>query len=370
MKIVFHNISGNTMYEIDTLIDHALPKLYAQYPKLEQIVAAIISAGGTPVLVGGAVRDIFLGNIPKDCDIEVYQLSLEELAEILAQFGRVDYVGKVFGVLKVAGVNGDFALPRKDTEGRKPHVHVDPSMEYHDAFIRRDLTINAMGINLKTHALIDPFNGYEDLQKGVLRAPDTDFFVKDPLRFFRIMQFIGRFEYTPDDELEALCSRMDVSTVSRERIETEFAKLFLKSEFPSRGIRWLKKIGRLDEILPEVAALVGVPQREDWHPEGDVFEHTMQALDAAAHLSQGQDDERRLTLLYAALCHDLGKAVATKKIDGIWRSTGHAEQGVPIAQSLLKRITHNQQLIKIVSTLVRYHMEPLNFIRHNAQLPA
>src|SRR5581483_2368303 len=178
----------------------------------------------------------------------------------LSLYGPVSLVGKVFGVFRIHGLDIDWSLPRSDSSGRKPEVQIDPFMGYKEAFARRDLTINAMGIDLVSHALIDPFNGCADLKAGILRAPDAAFFVQDPLRFYRVMQFIGRFGYRPDDELNRICASMDIATVSRERIEVEFEKLFLRSEQPSLGLRWIEKLGRMREVLPELAATVGVMQ--------------------------------------------------------------------------------------------------------------
>ena len=192
------------------------------------------SSGMKTYLVGGAVRDLLLNLSIKDVDIEVYNLQPEVVEKILRQFGPVSLVGKVFGVFRVHGLDVDWSLPRADSPGRKPEVKIDPFMSYHNAFVRRDLTINAMGIDLSTSELIDPFNGVHDVKKKILRSPDTRFFIQDPLRFYRVMQFIGRFEMVPDEKLDTLCSRMDISDVSRERIEQEFKKLLLKSVRPSK----------------------------------------------------------------------------------------------------------------------------------------
>jgi tRNA nucleotidyltransferase (CCA-adding enzyme) len=249
-------------------------------------------------------------------------------------------------------------------------------MSIKDAFRRRDLTINAMGVNAQNGILIDPFNGKKDLDEKVLRSPDLAFFVQDPLRFFRVMQFIARFDMEPDKELEELCKNMDLSGVSRERIEQEFAKMLLWSNRPSRGIRWLHNIDRLKDILPELADTVGIKQDQGWHPEGDVFEHSMQTLDAAAQLNC--DDEQRLALYYAALCHDLGKVQTTTQDEkgpstglrtGI-HSYGHAEAGERLVRTMLKRITHNQQLCDQVATLVRWHMVPMQLVESNSKLTA
>jgi tRNA nucleotidyltransferase (CCA-adding enzyme) len=162
---------------------------------------------------------------------------------------------------------------------------------------------------------------------------------------------------------------MSLKGISVERIEAEVDKLFLKSKRPSLGIRWLKDIGRLGELFPELAATIGVEQEPDWHPEGDVFEHTMQSIDAAAQLTFDSNHEK-LMALYGVLCHDLGKAVTTKIIDGRLRSLGHEDAGVPLAKSMMKRFTRRVDLIDAVAKLVKHHMAPVAFVKTSAKLPA
>ena len=315
------------------------------------------------------VRDLLLGLAMKDIDIEVHGMPFEELEALLKRFGEVSLVGKSFGVLRYPGLDIDWAVPRIDAAGRKPEVSIDPFMPIKDAFARRDLTINAMGINAKTGELIDPFGGQQDLESKILRAPNEHFFAEDPLRLFRVMQFISRFGMMPDEALNELCKKMNIKAVSRERIEKEFEKMLLKSKRPSCGIRWLKDIGRLAELLPELAATIGIAQDAEYHPEGDVFEHTMQTLDAAAQLPY-ENDHIKLIALYAALCHDLGKVSTSEKQDGRITSIGHAQKSAEYARSMMKRITDNKDLIDAVTKLVKYHMAPLQFIDNNASAAA
>ena len=242
-------------------VQSLLQKLLEQQPLVKKIVAEIAKKNGKALLVGGAVRDLLLGLPTKDLDIEIHGLPLDQLQEILSQFGPVSIVGKSFGVLRLHSLDPAFAqdelrrtgidwsLPRADSAGRHPEVIIDPNMNFADAFKRRDLTINAMGIDLNTYELIDPWNGYADLKAGILRAPDEKLFMEDPLRLFRVMQFIGRFEMQPDKELNAICSKMSFKGISVERIEAEFDKLLLKSKRPSLGIRWLREIGRLHTVF-------------------------------------------------------------------------------------------------------------------------
>jgi tRNA nucleotidyltransferase (CCA-adding enzyme) len=337
-----------------------------EYMPVLAIVQIVHERGGRALLVGGAVRDLLLGLPLKDLDIEIYGLTVDELEAILRQFGHVRLVGKVYGVLCFDGLAVDWSLPRTDAAGRKPQVNVDPHMLLEQAFRRRDLTINAMGIDLVTFELIDPFNGQDDLAKKILRAPDATTFAEDPLRFFRVMQFVGRFSMMPDATLQEICKTISLEGVSRERIAGEFEKLLLLSHRPSLGIRWLRDVGRLEEILPELAATIGVQQNPAWHPEGDVFEHTMQTIDAAARFTY-KDDNEKLLLLLTALCHDLGKPAVTKLVDGIWRSRGHEEEGIEPARSFLKRITLKKDLIDNVLVLVRHHRAPGVFVKEGAK---
>jgi len=338
---------------------------------VHDIISTLAEHGGRAFLVGGAVRDMVMRLPIHDLDIEVHGLTEHQLETVLKQFGPVSLVGKSFGVWRIHGLAIDWSLPRTDSSGRKPVVTTDPFMSIEDAARRRELTMNAMAFDLHTQELIDPFNGKKDIENKVLRTPDPSFFIQDPLRFYRVMQFISRFEMQPDDELNAMCTTMDIAHISRERIEEEFKKLLLKSKRPSLGIRWLASLGRLQEILPELAATHNIKQNPQWHPEGDVFEHTMQAVDAAALIKEKYDNDfDKLILMYAALCHDLGKVTTTKVIDGVIKSYGHENDSKKFTYTMLKRITHNTDLIRAVCSLVLYHMTPLQFTKSNAGLAA
>jgi tRNA nucleotidyltransferase (CCA-adding enzyme) len=350
-------------------IQKKLQEVLKSYPSLVSIIDAIADQGGRVVVVGGAVRDLLLGLPIKDLDIEVHHLSMHDLESILKKFGPVSLVGKAYGVLRLHGLDIDWSIPRTEGAGRKPRVTVDPFMSMKDAFRRRDLTINAMGIDLVSFELIDPFQGLKDLDVGLLRACDKEKFLEDPLRFFRVMQFIGRFAMQAAPSLNALCKTMSVDKVSVERIAEEMRKLLLASKQPSLAFRWLKKIGRLKDVFPELYDLIGVAQNPKWHPEGDVFEHTMQSLDAAAQVSY-ETDEQKLLVLYAALCHDLGKPKTTEEREGRIISYEHPRKGVPMTKKLLRRITRNKELTDKVAILVEYHMMPLEFTQSGAKFAA
>ncbi len=340
-------------------------------PELRSLIEKMINAHGRPYLVGGAVRDAVMKLPMKDIDIEVHGLSENAVENILQECGPVSTVGKSFGVLRVHGLDVDWSLPRSDSAGRKPSVIIDPMMSIEQALRRRDLTMNAIAIDLKTEQLIDPFNGVHDIQKKIIRTPDARLFVEDPLRFYRVMQFVSRFEMYPDDELNALCARIDIACVSRERIEQEFKKMLLLSRRPSLGIRWMHSMGRLKELFPELEATVQVAQSPEWHPEGSVFEHSMQSLDAAATIVKTYDNERnKLIILYAALCHDLGKTTTTTHDEhGRIRSFGH-EKEVGGVKAFLKKITHDGDLVDAIISLIMNHMTPLQLVAQQSSLSA
>lgn len=350
-----------------TAVRAAVKKQVLSGRVIQNITHDLDGVGARVLLVGGAVRDLFMGIKPKDIDIEVHGLTLAQLAEVLRTYGAISWVGKSFGVLRISGLDVDWSLPRKDSTGRKPRVMVDPHMPIAQAFRRRDLTINAMGLDLVTGELVDPFDGLDDLKNKRLRAPDIKRFIEDPLRFYRVMQFIGRFDMQPDGALNKRACTMKLSGVSRERIEQEYTKLLLRSAKPSLGIDWLRQVGRLQEVMPELAATIDVQQGKKWHPEGDVYEHTLQTLDAVAAMKWANDWER-LSACWAAIGHDLGKVKASQvRADGHISAHGHELAGVPLAKKLLKRFTRDRDLIDAVSKIIRYHMQPAQLMIHTAK---
>src|SRR3990167_4052114 len=187
-----HLVVENYMTQIQERINICIAKIIQQSPQVKNIFDEIYQQGGRVLLVGGAVRDCLLGCLSSDLDFEVYHLSFEQVQDILQKFGKVSFVGKSFGVLRLHGFDADWSIPRTDSIGRKPNVQLDPNMSFVQAFRRRDVTVNAMGIDVASLELIDPYDGLADLQKKILRACDVDFFVQDPLRLFRVMQLTAR----------------------------------------------------------------------------------------------------------------------------------------------------------------------------------
>lgn len=327
----------------------------------------IAASGGRALLVGGCVRDRLLGLEPKDIDVEVFGLPLERVEAILAESGEVLTVGRSFGVLRVKGLDVDFSLPRLDSKVGEGHkgfeVRTDPSLSYAEAARRRDLTINSMAFDPLTEEILDPHGGRRDLEARRLRAVDATHFGEDPLRGVRVGQLAARFEMQADEELRGLCRGLDLSELSGERILEEMRKLLLKGRVPSLGLRAFEDFGYL-RYFPELAALVGVPQDPEWHPEGDVWVHTCMVLDEAAKLRDGGADDE--ALMFGALCHDLGKPSTTVVERGRVRSPAHDVAGVPLTRTLLERWRASNELVERTCALVEHHLAPALFVKGDA----
>ena len=337
-------------------------------PPLLAALSVLRFAGGRPLLVGGCVRDWQLGLEPKDFDVEVYGLDYDAMGRALAPFGPTDVVGRSFGVLKVRleDAEYDFSLPRRESKTGAGHrgfaVAPDPALTEAEAAARRDFTINAMAYDPFAHRVLDFHDGAGDLKKRILRHTGPAF-SEDPLRVLRAFQFAARFELTLAPETAALCRAISSSYAELpvERVWGEWDKWATKAAKPSAGLAVLKQSGWLKHF-PEIAALDGVPQEPEWHPEGDVFVHTGHCLDALVKLETWRDapaGTRRL-LSFSVLAHDFGKATTTKQAERRgqlrWVSPEHEAAGGPLVESFLRRIGAPLELINQVRPLVVNHL--------------
>jgi len=217
-----------------------------------------------------------------------------------------------------------------------------------------------------TGEIVDHWGGQRDLEALLIRHVSDDTFQEDALRVFRAAQFAARLNATIADETVALCAKMDVSNLSRERVFEELSKALLKSDRPSVFFEILEKCGHLSEFFPEVAALIGVGQNPKYHPEGDVFRHTMLVVDAAAALRNRAKEP--LNFMLAALCHDLGKVDATEvRTTGQISSPMHPVTGRPLAERQLRRLTDNARTIRYVVNMVAQHMRPNAMAMHQSK---
>jgi tRNA nucleotidyltransferase (CCA-adding enzyme) len=343
----------------------------------------LAAAGGRVFLVGGAVRDTVLGRKVKDYDLEVFGLPAPAVFEALARVARVEPAGDAFPVFKVASLPGvagqvDVALPRRDSKKgpghRGIHAEADPFMPFEEAARRRDFTINAMMSDLSTGALVDPFGGARDLDARLLRVVDPSTFRDDPLRALRAAQFAARFGLSVEPDTARLCASMPLGELPAERIFGEIEKALLQAPRPSVAFRLLFEWDQFRDIAPELVPLAETPQDPEWHPEGDVWTHTLMALDEARLLVDDLDPPRALAVMLGTLCHDLGKPGTTKFEDGRIRSRGHEEAGVGPTLSLLDRWNvHTRGSFPVrdqVVALVRDHLKPGALYQVRAEVSA
>ncbi len=330
---------------------------------LKEIVAALKEAGGHCLLAGGGVIDHTLGLAIKDWDIEIYNLTYQQVLDVLSRFGTPGLVGKAFGVVKLRKnhVEYDFSIPRRDNHIGKGHkgfaIDLLPDLTPGEASRRRDITINSMYLDLHTFGIIDPHGGLADLHFGRIRATDPETFVEDPLRVFRIMQLLPRKGKFVDPDTIELCRSMvdEFDTLPGERIYEEFKKLLLKSTKPSLGLQFLADCEWLTKF-PELHALRGCPQNPLYHPEGDVWVHTLMALDNAAFLLHHVPPNWKLGFMLGVLCHDIGKPETTDP--ETFTSYGHENVGRAIANRFLKRMTTQKEIIDQTNAIVYAHMRP------------
>ncbi len=346
---------------------------YAVHVDLEQqaarLAAAVRGAGGRALCVGGFVRDRLLQRSSKDLDIEVFGIAQNALLPLLRRLGRVEPVGQAFPVYKLDAI--DVALPRRESKTGRGHkgftVEGDPSMTFEDAARRRDFTINAIGWDPLTDDYLDPFQGRADLQRRVLRIVDPATFPDDSLRVLRALQFAARFELTLDPDTARICSSIALDDLPAERIWGEFEKLLLQAQRPSIGFALARKLGVVRQLLPEMEPLYDCPQDPEWHPEGDVWIHTLMVIDKARVLNADLDRPRLATVMLGAVCHDLGKPATTALIDGRVKSPNHEAMGVAPTTSLLDRLNvhtlDNFDVRTQVLGLVTEHLRPSAFYK-------
>lgn len=334
---------------------------YIEMNSLETITNIIVQAGGHPYIVGGTSITILSGSETKDVDIEVFNILPNELESKLNEHNiKYTLCGK-FSTYKITFDNDDviyeIAFPRRESRIGLSHnefnILIDKNLSIFEAAKRRDLTINAIYYDLISKQFIDPFNGILDYYNGILKHIDDNTFIEDPLRVLRIMQLLPRKAKKVHPDTIQLCRNMFYNkehlNISKERIFQEFNKMLL-SKKPSEGLKFLRESEWIG-LFPELQQLIGVPQNTTYHPEGDVWEHTLLVVDAMSTMSKDLD------LLYAALLHDIGKPSVINKYT--FATPGHEDIGAIIAFDFITNLSNNKKLSINVQNLVKYHMRPL-----------
>ncbi len=307
------------------------------------ICEAVRAAGGRAMLVGGWVRDYLLGIESKDFDIEVYGIEPATLRTLLEEIAPVNAVGGQFAVYKLAfygppSIEINVSIPRRESKSGRGHrgftIEGDPQMSFEEAARRRDFTVNAILFDPLTDEIIDPFGGASDLKARLLRAVAFDTFIEDSLRVLRAVQLAARFEMSVEPSTAELCRSIDLADLPHERIWGEIEKLLTMAERPSIGLQVALELGVLDKLFPEIRALA----------EGDLFTHTKLAMDEAARLVDDLPKERRVTVMLAVLCKDLGIEPARNVMSrlGLYTLSGYDVRSQVLA-------------------LVREHLRPAQF---------
>jgi tRNA nucleotidyltransferase (CCA-adding enzyme) len=336
-------------------------------PELQQaveIAAAVRAAGGRALVVGGWVRDRLLGRASKDLDIEVHGLEPRRLRAVLERLGAVNTVGESFTVYKVRGV--DVSVPRRESKVGRGHrgfeVVGDPFLPVREAARRRDFTINAIMWDPLADTYEDPFGGRADLAARRLRLVDPATFADDSLRVLRAVQFVARFELEIDPATADVCRAIPLDDLPAERIWGEVEKLLLRARRPSIGLALARDLGVVARLFPELAALVGCEQEPDWHPEGDVWVHTLMVVDRMRERIDDVTYPEQVALMLGAVTHDFGKPATTAVIDGRIRSFNHEEAGVAPALAFLDRLNvhtlDGYDVRRQVIGLVAHHLKP------------
>lgn len=303
-------------------------KVFNITPAIWDAIHKIWAAGGEVYVVGGSVRDHFLGKTPKDLDLCVTGLAWEEMEDL---FPGSKIQGKEFPIFNIAKC--DFALARKERKiacgyhGFKPWV--DKSLTIYDDLVRRDFTVNSIAVNTRDGEVIDPHNGYQDIQDKVLRATSLAF-SEDPLRVIRGARFAAqhgmKVAYDTLRMMQSLRPEMKYLSVDRVSVELQGA---MKGKQPEMFFKVLKEADVLDIHFKELFDLIDVPQSEKYH-KYDAFGHTMECLRVGASLTENP------IYRYGVLVHDLGKGITP--IEKLPQHPGHEEAGVQLVEDLGKRL--------------------------------
>lgn len=319
----------------------------------KEIIEKINSNGGKIYLVGGAVRDILLNKKIKDLDFCICNMERKTFENL---FPLAKVIGKAFPVYTYKGM--EFAFARKEKSIGKSHkdfsFDIDSSISIEEDLKRRDITINSIAINLKTKKVVDPYGGIEDLNKKIIRNTSKAF-VEDPNRVYRVARFASEYNFMVSDETMDLIANMKES-LNLVPVEVLFKELnkALKSKNPSVFFKILKEANVLDVHFKEVSDLIGVIQPLKYHPEGDVFNHTMKVVDLVAKENVSQE------IVFAALTHDFGKAL-TKK-EELPHHIDHDKNGVILVSNFCNRLKVPNRYKKIAKYVCLNHMR---FARYN-----
>ena len=344
---------------------------------LLSVLKELTKSGFEPILIGGCVRDKFMDIEPKDIDVEVHGCTVDQLDKILSKLGKVDAVGKSFGILKFKkdGVEFDFSVPRKENRigvGHKDFEVILEPMTKKEAALRRDFTFNALGFDPLTNTLFDFFGGLEDLKNGIIRHT-SDKFKEDPLRILRGMGFQSRFGFTVAPETFEVMREMSLELchLPKERLSEEFMKWSIKGKHPELIFDFLRESGSM-VVIPELGLLKDTEQDPIWHPEGVVEIH--EKLTMVRMLSicerEGIVGDEKAKFMFTMLLHDIAKPQTTEHEEKGGRicvtSKGHEGLGAVMAEEILNRIGIKPVIVEQIVKLIKFHLAHVNIFSINS----
>ena len=316
----------------------------------EEIVRTLTEKGYIAYFAGGCVRDMIMSIEPKDYDITT-NAKPEDIKRL---FKRTILVGEKFGVIVVVkdGINYEVATFRSEI-GYKNGRHPDKVIftDEKEDVKRRDFTINGLLFDTLENRIIDYVGGKDDINNKIIRTIGNPFerFNEDKLRMMRAVRLAVKFDFDIEENTfnAVKCKGFEISEISKERIRDELVKILTEGA-AERGIKLLDKAGMLKVILPEVADMKGVEQPKIFHPEGDVFTHTVLMLDLMENPS--------VELAMAVLLHDIGKPETFEVKDRI-RFNEHTDVGVKIASDICKRLRFTNKEIEYILNLIKNHLK-------------
>ncbi|MGB6128206.1 MAG: HD domain-containing protein [Psychrilyobacter sp.] len=316
-----------------------------------EIAKEIKNINGHLYIVGGAIRDFFLYNKPieenSNIDIEILGVTAKEIEKILNNFGRWKLVGSLFKVYLID--NLEITLPREKNE-------FSPSLDIKTSSLNRDLTINSLYYNPLTEETIDLYRGKFDINNKILHYVDKETFLEDPLRLFRTIELAGRLDFELSQDLKKLISINFhlIQNIPKERIMGELEKILLNHKSPSKTFRLLDEVGGVEILFPNLYNSKKIIQDKKFHPEGDVFTHTLMTLDIL------NPCDRTMELMITLLFHDIGKNITQNT-----NFKGHTRASRNMFLNLIDKFTNNKKLISSASNLIFYHATPLILMLNN-----
>lgn len=344
---------------------------------LLSVLKELTKSGFEPILIGGCVRDKFMDIEPKDIDVEVHGCTVDQLDKILSKLGKVDAVGKSFGILKFKkdGVEFDFSVPRKENRigvGHKDFEVILEPMTKEEAALRRDFTFNALGFDPLTNTLFDFFGGLEDLKNGIIRHT-SDKFKEDPLRILRGMGFQSRFGFTVAPETFEVMREMSLELchLPKERLSEEFMKWSIKGKHPELIFDFLRESGSMI-VIPELGLLKDTEQDPIWHPEGVVEVHEKLTMIRMLSICEreGIVGDEKAKFMFTMLLHDIAKPQTTEHEEKGGRicvtSKGHEGLGAVMAEEILNRIGIKPVMVEQIVKLIKFHLAHVNIFSINS----